>query len=356
VLAACFSPSQEQKELVSFDDNASVAPMAPSDAGGTTVGVIGESSMDGSLPTPTTAAKDAAPNAPMAAPDAAALAPLAPVAKPDAGEDSGVGTLLFPIRCKAPWEDPTKYHPAGYGAANVHGIESNLNKDNCLSCHGDKLDGCANSPSCDNCHDGGHATNWRKDCVYCHGGGDNKLGAPPRDMDGKSDKMSLSFLAHTIHVTKERHKAYDCDTCHKKYEDALDPGHMYDDTPEKAEVMFDGGLSKDGMYLGNGSCANLYCHGDGKTRKASKHTDGMQTCKSCHSDAPTTGQHGTHSFGFDCAECHGLTVDTALTIKGPDYHVNGKVDLSMPENNMQWNGSSCTGTCHLVVYHAGDKW
>jgi hypothetical protein len=174
-------------------------------------------------------------------------------------------------------------------------------------------------------------------------------------MDGKSDKMSLSFLAHTIHVTKERHRAYDCDTCHKKYESALDPGHMYDDTPEKAEVMFDGGLSKDGMYLGEGSCANLYCHGDGKTKKGSKHTDGAQTCKSCHSDAPTTGQHSTHSFGFDCAECHGLTVDTALNIKGPDYHVNGKVDLSMPENNMQWNGT-CTGTCHLVVYHAGDKW
>lgn len=287
-----------------------------------------------------------------AAPDAATLAP----GRADAAADPAPGNLLFPIRCKAPWDDTSKYHPAGYGAAKVHGLESNLNKDNCLSCHGDKLDGCANSPSCDNCHDGGHAKDWRKDCTYCHGGGDNKLGAPPRDIDGKSDAMTLSFLAHTAHVTNQRHRPYDCDTCHKNYKDALEPGHMYDDTPEKAEVMFDGGLSKEGMYLGNGSCANLYCHGDGKTKKTSKQTDGKQTCKSCHSDAPTTGQHPTHSgIGFDCSECHGLTVDTALTISGPDYHVNGKVDLTMPEDNMKWNGT-CTGTCHLVVYHAGDKW
>jgi hypothetical protein len=296
---------------------------------------------------------DASPQPPAAGKDAAA----------DDEEDSGPSApLLFPSNCKAPWEDSTKYHPAGYGAVKVHGPESNLNKDDCKSCHGDKLEGCANSPSCDNCHSGGHAEGWRKNCTYCHGGQANDAGAPPRDIDGLSDVASLSFRAHTAHVTsdsdagKKRHAAYDCDTCHNKPEDALDPGHMYDDTPEKAEVSFDGGISKDGKYLGEGSCANLYCHGDVKKPGDIKHDAGTMDCKSCHLDAPRTGQHETHTpLLFWCSECHD-TVDDTPNIRLSEKHVNGKVDTAFPNSSVQWNKKTCTGTCHLIVYHDGLEW
>jgi predicted CxxxxCH...CXXCH cytochrome family protein len=358
LFAACFTPTQQEKQLLTVDDTP-VVPAASSDAGAAAAG----SSMDAGASGAAKPAADAATNA-MPAADAATPAALDGSAPnglaSDAGStaDSAAPTaLLFPSNCRAPWEDPTKYHPEGYGAAKVHGLESNLNKDDCASCHGDKLEGCANSPSCDNCHSGGHAEGWRKDCIYCHGGTDNKLGAPPRDMDGVTAKDMLSFIPHTLHVTSERHKAYDCDTCHKKYEDALDPGHMYDDTPEKAEVTFAAGLSKAGTYDKPGECGNLYCHGDGKqNNKTIKHTDSKLACTGCHSDSPSTGQHQTHSFGFDCSECHGDTLNEAMTITGPDKHVNGKVDTAMPENNMQWDGKTCTGTCHLIVYHAGDAW
>lgn len=353
-MAACFSPSQEEKRLVSFDD--AIAAGEPAPGAGALDASAGPIDAAGAAPLAPSGAGEAGPDATSSAPSE----------QPDAEgpEDlTGPVTLLFPsINCSAPWEDTTKYHPEGYGAVEVHGPESNLHKDNCASCHGGKLEGCANSPSCDNCHDGGHRKDWRKDCVYCHGGADNDAGAPPRDIDGRSDETSLSFRAHAAHVTPNstagqgRHLAYDCGACHKKPEDALDPGHMYDDTPEQAEVTFDGGLSKDGTYLGEGSCANLYCHGDVKTPGESKHDDGEMDCKSCHSDAPSTGQHETHTpLLFWCSECHD-TVDDTPAIRRADQHVNGKVDTAMPDNNMQWDKKTCTGTCHFIVYHDGLEW
>lgn len=355
-LGACFSPSQEEKRLVSFEGV--LTPAARLDAGAGAGG-----GLDGGA-APADATLAAAPRADaQTASDAGAGVAPGIVDAGDGGKADPPVNLLFPSNCMAPWEETTKYHPDGYAAAKVHGPESNLNKDNCLSCHGAKLEGCANSPSCDNCHSGGHAEGWRKNCTYCHGGKDNDAGAPPRDIDGRSDVASLSFRAHTTHVTKDstaakqRHVAYDCSTCHKKPEDALDPGHMYDDTPEKAEVTFDGGLSKDGKYLGEEGCANLYCHGDVKTLKSVEHDAGPMDCKSCHLDMPTTGQHETHTpLVFWCSECHGDTVNDTPAIRGPDKHVNGKVDTAMPENNMQWNKKTCTGTCHVIVYHEGLEW
>ncbi|HVZ31712.1 MAG TPA: hypothetical protein VG963_04760 [Polyangiaceae bacterium] len=352
-IAACFSPDQEEKALVTYDDrplpDAGLVDMSTSDSVGDDV--------DGAT------ARDAAATA--AQMDAALSGSLdgAPASVvpdgPDSGdsEDAPPAVLLFPSDCRAPWEDPTKYHPAGYDAHEVHGLESNLNKDDCTSCHGDKLEGCANSPSCDNCHDGGHRDGWRKDCIYCHGGDENMLGAPPRDMDGVSTKTKLTFIPHTDHVTKTIHAAFNCDTCHKNYQDALEPGHMYDDTPGKAEVTLSAGLSKDGKYDGNGHCSNLYCHGDGITpNKSIAHTDPKLTCAGCHSDTPVTGSHIFHTIGFSCDECHSPSVNDSMVIVGPDNHVNGKVDLLMPDNNMQWNGMTCTGTCHVIVAHDNDTW
>src|SRR5689334_10871829 len=87
----------------------------------------------------------------------------------------------------------------------------------------------------------------------------------------------------SVRTSSARRTADDCDTCHTKYEDALDPGHMYDDTPEKAEVTFIPGLSKDGKYENDGNCSNLCCHGDAKTpSKTIKQTDSQLACKGCH--------------------------------------------------------------------------
>jgi hypothetical protein len=76
-----------------------------------------------------------------------------------------------PTTCEAPVV-PTggmvagDYHPVGYEAAAVHGLELKTGAQDCRECHGATLEG-GSGPSCDSCHQDG----WRTNCTYCHGTG-----------------------------------------------------------------------------------------------------------------------------------------------------------------------------------------
>lgn len=238
-------------------------------------------------------------------------------------------------------------HPEGWAFPDVHGLATKLQTDaDCRTCHGERLEGgdLGAGIACDDCH---YDEEWEANCTFCHGGVEDTTGAPPEDIDDRSDE--LSFPPHTVHVTRTIHAPFDCEQCHAKPQDALTPGHLFDDdTPGRAEVAFAGGLSPQGAWDGNGTCSNVYCHGNG--RQNGDATVGEQrTCQMCHADATLGGEHGEHLGSDDgppivCADCHADVVDTALAIVEPALHVDGEVSVTMA--TVTRTGDRCTGACH----------
>ena len=266
-------------------------------------------------------------------------------------------------------DDDGTTHPAGFAAAAVHGVEANRQEQDCRTCHGTMLDGGISGVGCDTCH----ASGWRTNCTYCHGGTDNATGAPPQDMNNATDLLSLTFRAHTQHVTPEAtHVAYDCVQCHVKPTGALDAGHWFDATPGAAEVVFTGGLNAGGGYNGFSTCSNSYCHGTGAGSNGSvQHTQSVIACNGgCHAglgslpeawSTTMTGKHWRHlttTMGgtVTCYECHASTLASNNTINNVGNHLNGSVENQFPGTNIVLTtGGVCNGSCHGFT-HTNEMW
>jgi hypothetical protein len=225
---------------------------------------------------------------------------------------------------------------------------------NCRECHGGDLRGEIGA-SCDSCHQEG----WRSNCTFCHGGELDNSGAPPRDITG--EVADLTFNAHRSHVSEQNHLPFDCNECHLKPDDILSIGHLLDETPARAEVVFTNGRSGEGTYLGDAECASLWCHGNGRGANGSwSVARGKPTCNDCHVGPSGAWEnlsrpHRKHlEEGITCADCHSATVDRSGSIIGLDRHVNRQVDLQLvPE--MTRDDGRCSGTCHLEP-HQGEVW
>lgn len=263
-----------------------------------------------------------------------------------------------PLDCAPPTDvTPTRNHPEGWADPAMHGLALKLGELPCRDCHGADFTGQL-GPSCDSCHRDG----WRTECTYCHGGTDNESGAPPRDLNG--ELADLTFTAHTAHGSARNHAPFDCIECHAKPTDVTSAGHVLDDTPARAEIAFTSGRSGEGVYQGDGACANLWCHGNGRgANGAWSVAQGRPGCNDCHGgpgggrDAwgRMSGAHEDHlREGLACADCHGGTVDGTNQIVGLELHVNRTVDVvTVPE--ITRTAAGCTGTCHGEL-HSGAGW
>lgn len=234
-------------------------------------------------------------------------------------------------------------HPARYTDPSLHGADTNLGKLDCRPCHGQKLEGTTVALGCDTCH----RTGWRTNCTFCHGGTLETSGAPPRDLLGGTATTALGVGSHREHVSKTTHPAYACTQCHAEVTDVLTPGHLFDSTPGKSEVIFTKGLSPAGQYAAPG-CATLYCHGTGQANGSVTTFIPAATpsCQSCH---PSNTQSSTHSFhtSFTCSICHASVVTGSTTIKDPTLHVNGSVDVSLASGTWTRTTATCSGSaCH----------
>lgn len=287
------------------------------------------------------------------APDAASTSTDAPdAADADAGPraDAGEGDTDAAV---------ARFHPPGYLGAEVHGRDLTTGVADCRTCHGTDLAGLTGvGPSCDGCH----PPDWRTTCTFCHGGAADLTGAPPRDLRGLTEREAQTFRPHPEHVALGNHRAYDCTECHTKPTDVLSDGHVFDDSPGAAEVTFEHGLSAGGVYEGGGSCTNLYCHGNGRTRGAYTHERARPTCDTCHAGPTSTrwaslsGRHADHlREGVRCFECHSRTVDGQGDILNGDVHVNGVKDLDFASGQITRTNGQCSGSCHLER-HVGRTW
>lgn len=271
--------------------------------------------------------------------------------------------------CGAPdsGTDTDGYHPAGWDDPTQHGMAAKHQEDVCTSCHGADLNGVDAAVSCDTCHTPSEPDAWRTDCTFCHGGVDNLTGAPPEGISDETDAAETSFPPHTTHVEETTLKsAFDCVQCHTKPTDIFSPGHIFvgDTTPGVADLRFVAGLSPATTWNGdNGTCSNLYCHGNGRGNNGTVTVDSDVTCGSCHA-VRTSGESGWDRMsephedhleeGVQCWECHGDTVDSRDQIVDKTLHVDGDVDLKLV-STMSRVGDTCTGSCHGEG-HSGRRW
>lgn len=253
--------------------------------------------------------------------------------------------------------DAWQYHPEGWVFPNQHGLATLEGQSDCRICHGEQLQGNNAAVSCDLCHSA-MDPGWRSNCLFCHGGGDNSSGAPPVDLHDQSATSLITVGAHSVHLRADGHPAYTCEQCHLTPTDLLSAGHVFDDSPGQAELIFAQGLSQGGSYQA-GVCSSNYCHGNGRTGGSSPSFNDATPldCQACHVGPGASfygGMSGDHSShlrrGARCNDCHGevIDVDNQLLNSG-QRHVDGVKDVHLVSGQYSSETGDCTNTCHSEV-------
>ena len=258
-------------------------------------------------------------------------------------------------------------HPRGWfnaGSANFHGKQirdAGWDFGLCTECHGEPDDrsGGPAGKSCFACHVEGPTG-----CDTCHG---TLLSfAPPPALDNSVATTRRGVGAHRIHLGggPSLEKPIACEECHVVPTHWQDVGHIFDAAgnvdPSPTEVVFGAAANQsleglEFLRFGppaydsvNGSCQNVYCHGGalGDTgNEDPKWTGGGEEqarCDGCHKTPPSA----THASGLtlaDCANCHGLVVDSrvvdeTLGFVSPELHLDGRLSLG--------DGSETCSACH----------
>lgn len=188
------------------------------------------------------------------------------------------------------------------------------------------------STLCNQCHSG------TQSCITCHGGTDNKTGAPPKGIRGELLTSDLAVGAHTAHVDgKQQADGFSCTACHVTPTRIDAPGHLGSDSI--AEVSWGDISNLNGNAVWDRTshtCTSTYCHGKfvgGEGTNVPNWTGTNQAmCGSCHdvgsNPIKLAWRHDLHvgTFGLKCADCHANVVDTTLAITDRVLHVNGRVD------------------------------
>jgi predicted CxxxxCH...CXXCH cytochrome family protein len=234
----------------------------------------------------------------------------------------------------------------------------------CKTCHGSAYQGgSVVNVSCmsSGCHvDRNGAAKSPEACNTCHGdfrapASDQLSYAPPRSVAGDTATAVAGVGAHQRHLkTGTTGKTVKCAECHTVPTAWNAPGHI--DPDMRAEVVFNDTLAR--LTTGDGTlkpaptynrisltCANVYCHGDWRLRKATSssqfiYTDsvivgnnrspkwtggnGEATCGTCHGIAPT----GHQPFGqAGCYSCHTGVIDANGNIVDKSKHVDGRIEV-----------------------------
>lgn len=271
--------------------------------------------------------------------------------------------------CHASYPHEVKFQSKGHtGFLQTSGYRV----DQCKVCHGPSyVGGSVVTASCSQagCHvDRSGNAKSPEACNTCHGvftapANDFLSNAPPRSVAGDTASTVRGVGAHQRHLLTEKiGKAVKCQECHKVPSQLFATGHV--DTQAPAEVVFTDTLARlvtgSGILVPNPSydngslkCANTYCHGNWKLRKAASqlsfyYSDSVMVgsnaspvwtggsasaaCGSCHG-LPPSGHLAVPLTA--CGGCHRGVVNAQGAIIDPTKHVNGKINVFDAERPLQ---------------------
>ena len=246
-------------------------------------------------------------------------------------------------------------HGAGYLGGPVVNVSCQR-----AGCHADASGNLKSPESCNTCHGVFRASASLTGLAYL------LSAAPPKSVAGDTSTALPSVGAHQKHLaTGTTGNAVRCQECHAVPTSIASPGHI---GPLPADVAFNDTLATrttgDGTLVPAPSytqptCANTYCHGNWKLRKATAvravpppidprlfYTDSVMVgtkaspswvagasagqCYSCHGGSPGTYVPAGHISITDlgaCQGCHGDVTDNSGAILNKAKHINGWVDL-----------------------------
>jgi hypothetical protein len=227
-------------------------------------------------------------------------------------------------------------------------------------CHADASGNLKSPESCNTCHGNFRASASLTGLAYL------LSAAPPKSVAGDTSTTTSAVGAHQKHlVTGTTGNAVRCQECHTVPASVNSAGHI---GPLPADVVFNDTLAN--HVSGDGTvrpapaytaptCANTYCHGNWKLRKATAvravpppidptlfYTDSVMVgakaapswnanasagqCYSCHGGSPGNYVPAGHYVITDlggCQGCHGDVTDNTGKILNKAKHINGWVDL-----------------------------
>ncbi len=160
-------------------------------------------------------------------------------------------------------------------------------------------------------------------CDTCHG--HDATGAPPRSLDGGTERTQVGVGAHALHLSGgAKTKAVACAACHEVPAMVVTPKHP---NGGRAEL-----LTAVAWSTTSARCTNS-CHAIASPQWTDS-VDGGLTCSGCHGTPPPA----PHPQAANCALCHpNATGPLGRDIVDRELHVNGVVEVMLP--------TSCS-TCH----------
>jgi len=189
-------------------------------------------------------------------------------------------------------------------------------------------------------------------CSTCHGRDGSS--APPLDLRGQDDPAGRGVGAHDAHLWQNTLGAdISCESCHLVPGAIDDPGHT--DTTWPAEVIFSGLASSHELrpathvddpsdQAASLTCTSVYCHG--ATLAGGVFTEPRwnppderaSQCNACHGNPPPA----PHPAQPQCSICHDAVAAPDGTILDRKLHINGTVDVALPEACDACHGSADT--------------
>ena len=215
----------------------------------------------------------------------------------------------------------------------------NWDLQSCFNCHpGNNIQheiefgGSCNNSFCHSLPEGPQA------CNTCHGkfssdAHDTLSWAPTKGLRGETEDSSPAVGSHSRMLENREGRltrVVECANCHVVPASWDDPGHIIDETPGRAEVVFsfpaNADTSKPVYDYDEYTCSNVFCHWNQQRTWTNPIPE--SECGSCHGMPP----HAETITWTQCQFCHDeVWSDDGLI--NQNMHVNGTVDI-------------CSGECH----------
>jgi len=207
----------------------------------------------------------------------------------------------------------------------------------CSVCHGDVIDSERHFLHPELHVDGVVEASFGR-CSSCHG--TEASAAPPPDTQGGTRRSSPGVGAHEAHLTGGAFsRPLACTECHVLPADDDEPTHIDGD---RARVTLTGVAASDhhepSFDPETLRCNGSHCHGPGVSASASPvWTDDTELgCPSCHGAPPDL----PHPQVAQCSLCHGAVVGDDGNILDRERHVDGHVDVAVPDDCTSCHGST----------------